>query len=67
MNAIPIIILTGLFNFDQYLDVFRILFYQVLPVVLVILTIYTIWGIINDMKGEESDKEYERSERLREV
>jgi hypothetical protein len=44
--------LFGLFNFDQYLTVFRVLFYQVLPAVLVILTIYTIWGIFSDIKED---------------
>lgn len=50
-------VIMSIFNFDQYLEIFRILFYQVLPVVLVLLTIYTIWGIINDMKAEEDEPE----------
>jgi len=61
------LVIASLFNFDEYLEIFRLLFYQVLPVVLVILTIYTIWGIINDMKEEASEGEYERTERLREM
>ena len=61
------LVVMSIFNFDQYLDIFRILFYQVLPVVLVLLTLYTIWGIINDMREEENEKEYESIERLREV
>lgn len=52
-----VLVVMSLFNFDQYLEIFRILFYQVLPVVLVILTIYTIWGIFNDMKSEEDEPE----------
>lgn len=51
------LVIMSIFNFDQYLEIFRILFYQVLPVVLVLLTIYTIWGIINDMKAEEDEPE----------
>ena len=51
------LVIMSIFNFDQYLEIFRILFYQVLPVVLVLLTIYTIWGIINDMKSEEDEPE----------
>ena len=47
----------SIFNFDQHLEIFRILIYQVLPAVLVLLTIYTIWGIINDMKAEEDEPE----------
>ena len=61
------LVIASLFNFDEYLEIFRLLFYQVLPVVLVILTIYTIWGIINDMKMEEDEKGYEDIERLREM
>jgi len=61
------LVIASLFNFDEYLEIFRLLFYQVLPVVLVILTIYTIWGIINDMKEEATEGEYERIERLREM
>ena len=61
------LVIASLFNFDEYLEIFRLLFYQVLPVVLVILTIYTIWGIINDMKEEVTEGEYERIERLREM
>ena len=61
------LVIASIFNFDEYLEIFRLLFYQVLPVVLVILTIYTIWGIINDMKEEASEGEYERTERLREM
>ena len=56
MLAVALVIMS-IFNFDQYLEIFRILFYQVLPVVLVLLTIYTIWGIINDMKAEEDEPE----------
>ena len=51
------LVIMSIFNFDQYLEIFRILFYQVLPVVLVLLTIYTIWGIVNDMKSEEDEPE----------
>lgn len=61
------LVIASIFNFDEYLEIFRLLFYQVLPVVLVILTIYTIWGIINDMKEEATEGEYERIERLREM
>lgn len=61
------LVIMSLFNFDQHLEIFRILFYQVLPVVLVLLTLYTIWGIINDMREEEDEKEYDRVERLREM
>ena len=61
------LVIMSIFNFDQYLDIFRILFYQVLPVVLVLLTLYTVWGIVNDMREEENEKEYERIERLREM
>ena len=52
-----VLVVMSLFNFDQYLEIFRILFYQVLPAILVILTIYTIWGIFNDMKSEEDEPE----------
>jgi len=51
------LVIMSIFNFDQYLEIFRILFYQVLPVILVLLTIYTIWGIVNDMKAEEDEPE----------
>lgn len=51
------LVIMSIFNFDQYLEIFRILFFQVLPVVLVLLTIYTIWGIFNDMKDEEDEPE----------
>lgn len=69
MKMIPAlaIVLTSIFNFDEYLDVFRLLFYQVLPIVIVLLTIYTIWGIVNDMKREEDDREVEELSRLEEV
>ncbi len=62
-----LVILTSIFNFDQHLELGRLLLFQVLPAVLVILTIYTIWGIINDMREEENEKEYDRIERLREM
>jgi len=61
------IVLTSIFNFDEYLDVFRLLFYQVLPIVIVLLTIYTIWGIVNDMRQEEDDREVEDLSRLEDV
>jgi len=69
MKMIPAlaIVLTSIFNFDEYLDVFSLLFYQVLPIVIVLLTIYTIWGIVNDMKREEDDREVEELSRLEEV
>ena len=69
MKMIPalMVVLTSIFNFDQYLGVFRLLFYQVLPIVIVILTIYTIWGIVNDMKREEDDREIEDLSRLEDV
>lgn len=51
------LVIMSIFNFDEYLEIFRILFYQVLPVILVLLTIYTIWGIVNDMKAEEDEPE----------
>ena len=62
-----VIVLASIFNFDQYLEVGRILLFQVLPVVLVLLTMYTIWGIINDMKSDEDETELERQSRLEEV
>lgn len=51
------LVIMSIFNFDEYLEIFRILFYQVLPIILVLLTIYTIWGIVNDMKAEEDEPE----------
>lgn len=67
MILVSLVLLASIFNFDQYLDVFRLLFYQVLPVVIVILTIYTIWGIVNDMKQEEDDRDLEETSRLEDV
>lgn len=63
----PLLVILSIFNFDQYLEVGRVLLFQVLPVVLVLLTIYTIWGIINDMKADEDEAEIERLSRLEEV
>lgn len=67
MLSVVTLVIMSIFNFDEYLEIFRILFYQVLPVVLILLTIYTVWGIFNDMKMEEDEKGYEDIERLREV
>jgi len=65
---IPIlVVMASIFNFDQYLELGRILLFQILPIILVLLTIYTIWGIINDMKQEEDEKELENLPRLEEV
>jgi len=65
---IPIlVVMASIFNFDQYLELGRILLFQILPIILVLLTIYTIWGIINDMRQEEDEKELENLPRLEEV
>lgn len=49
--------LLSIFNFDEYLGIFRLLFYYVLPPVLIILAIYTIWGMFEDMKDSVSETE----------
>jgi hypothetical protein len=57
------LVLLSIFNFDKYLVIYRILFYGVLPPVIVLLTLYTIWGMFEDMKEsvefEEKPVEYE--------
>ena len=62
-----LVVMTSIFNFDQYLELGRILLFQILPIILVLLTIYTIWGIINDMRQEEDERELENLPRLEEV
>lgn len=57
METLAVWILMSIFNFDEYLGIFRILFYWVLPPVLVILAIYTIWGIFQDMKEDLMEEE----------
>ena len=59
--------MASIFNFDQYLELGRILLFQIHPIILVLLTIYTIWGIINDMRQEEDERELENLPRLEEV
>ena len=57
MLSVVTLVVMSIFNFDEHLELFRILIFQILPVVLALLTIYTIWGIINDMKAEEDEPE----------
>jgi hypothetical protein len=52
---VPVVM--ALFNFDKYLGIFRLLFYQLLPVVIAMLTLYFIWGIFKDMEGDTEDEE----------
>ena len=64
---ISMLIIMSIFNFDQYLEIGRVLLFEILPAIIVILTIYTIWGIVNDMKAEEDEAELERLSDLEEV